>query len=178
MPSGTTGNPTDLRRLRTAAPAAYLISLALLGPFLTPHIGIWDAGIPVGSLGWRFGFVGLVFSSLFYLLLALVLAATTAGYFGHRRTLLLVTLLSALACALLVLGLPLFALDTLQLRKILNPTVFVPYKVAALKGAALAAMGIPVLLLVTLGSHQAWRSLRGPRVAGERQGRTPLIRSA
>jgi hypothetical protein len=168
MPSGA--------QLSRAAPAAYLLALALLGPFLTPHIGIWHADASVGSLNWRFGFAGLIYSSLFYLLLALLLAALAAGYFAHRRTLVTVGVVAVVAAAVLLAGLPIFALDTLQLRKTLNPGIFQSYKEAAMKGAALGALAIPVFLVFGLGALKASRALPRSRGAGDRQVAAPLIR--
>ena len=162
--------------LRRAAPAAYLVALAVLGPFLTPQIGIWHADASVGSLNWRFGFVGLIYSSLFYLLLALLLATLTAGYFAHRRTLIALGIAGVAAAVLLLAGLPLFALDTLQLRKTINPTIFVSYKEAAMKGAALGALAVPVFLVFGFGVLKASRSIPGSRGTGDRQAPAPLIR--
>jgi hypothetical protein len=161
-----------------AAPAAYLLALAVLGPFLTPQIGIWEpiGGVSVGSLSWRFGFQGLIYSSLFYLLIALLLATLTAGYFGHRRALFGLGIVSVILSVLLAAGLPLFALDTLQLRKTLAPQAFEPYKTAAMKGAALAVLAVPLFFLFSLGALRASRALPGSRGAGERQAPAPLIR--
>lgn len=160
-----------------AATAAYLVALAVLGPFLTPQIGIWDpiGGVSVGSLSWRFGFQGLIYSSLFYLLLALLLGALTAGYFGHRRALFGLGIASIILAVLLAAGLPFFALDTLQLRKTLNPEAFQPYKTAAMKGAALAVLAVPIFLVFSLGALQAARGLPVPRSLNGRPA-TPLMR--
>ena len=163
-------------QLRRAAPAAYLAALAVLGPFLTPQIGIWHATAEVGSLNWRFGFVGLIYSSSFYLLLALLIGALTAGYFSHRRALGVLGIVGIAAAVLLLAALPLFALDTLQLRKTLNPGVFLSYKEAALKGAALGALAVPVFLVFSYGVLKALRSLPASRGAGDRQAPAPLIR--
>ena len=163
-------------QLRGAAPAGYLVALAVLGPFLTPYIGIWHADAQVGSINWRFGFLGLTFSSLFYLLLTLVLAALTAGYFAHRRTLTAVGISALVAAVLLLAALPIFGLDTLQLRRTINPQVFASYKVAAMKGGALGALAVPIFLVFGIGAIQASRSLPGSRRTGDRQVPTPLIR--
>jgi hypothetical protein len=170
MPSGA--------QTSRAAPAAYLVALAVLGPFLTPQIGIWEplGGISVGSLSWRFGFLGLIYSSLFYLLIALLLATLAAGYFAHRRTLFGLGIASVILSVLLLAGLPFFALDTLQLRKTLTPTAFQPYKTAAIKGAALAVLAVPIFLVFSLGALTAWRALPGSRGQSERQAPSPLIR--
>ncbi|HSE53161.1 MAG TPA: hypothetical protein VLB00_13290 [Gemmatimonadales bacterium] len=160
-----------------AAPAAYLVALAVLGPFLTPQIGIWEplGGVSVGSLSWRFGFLGLIYSSLFYLLIALLLATLTAGYFAHRRVLFGLGIASVILSVLLLAGLPFFALDTLQLRKTLTATAFQPYKTAAIKGAALAVLAVPIFLVFSLGALKASRALPGWR-GSERQAPSPLIR--
>lgn len=167
--------PSGVQRSRAPAAAAYLIAFAVLGPFLTPQIGIWNAPA-VGSMEWRFGFQGLIYGSLFYLLLALLLAALTAGYFSHRRTLVAVGVVAVAAAVLLLAGLPFFVLDTLQLRKALNPGVFQSYKEAAMKGAALGALAIPVFLVFGHGIIKGSRSIPGARAAGDRQAAVPLIR--
>jgi hypothetical protein len=77
---------------------------------------------------------------------------------------------------LLLAGLPFFALDTLQLRKTLTPTAFQPYKTAAIKGAALAVLAVPIFLVFSLGALTAWRALPGSRGQSERQAPSPLIR--
>jgi hypothetical protein len=165
-------------QLARAAPAAYLLALAVLGPFLTPQIGIWEptGGVSVGSLSWRFGFLGLIYSSLFYLLIALLLATLTAGYFAHRRTLFGLGVVSVILTVLLAAGLPFFALDTLQLRKTLTPQAFEPYKTAAIKGAALAVLAVPIFFLFSFGALKASRALPGSRGAGDREAPAPLIR--
>lgn len=170
MPSGAP--------LSRAAPAAYLLALAVLGPFLTPQIGIWDpiGGVSVGSLSWRFGFLGLIYSSLFYLLIALLLATLTAGFFGHRRALFGLGIVSIMLSVLLLAGLPFFALDTLQLRKTLTPTAYEPYKTAAIKAAALAVLAVPIFLAFSLGALKAARGLPGSRSLNGRTARSPLMR--
>ena len=170
MPSGAP--------LSRAAPAAYLLALAVLGPFLTPQIGIWNptGGVSVGSLSWRFGFQGLIYSSLFYLLIALLLATLTAGYFAHRRALFGLGIASIILSVLLAAGLPLFALDTLQLRKTLAPAAFEPYKTAAIKGAALAVLAVPIFLVFSLGAIKAARGLPGSRGLSDRQAPSLVIR--
>ena len=170
MPSGAP--------LSRAAPAAYLLALAVLGPFLTPQIGIWDpiGGVSVGSLSWRFGFQGLIYSSLFYLLIALLLATLTAGFFGHRRALFGLGIVSIMISVLLLAGLPFFALDTLQLRKTLTPAAYEPYKTAAIKGAALAVLAVPIFLAFSLGALKAARGLSGSRGLNSRSAPSPLMR--
>jgi hypothetical protein len=161
-------HPLDGSLLRSIAPAGYLIAVALLGPFLSPLVGSFTGVVPIGSLAWRFGAFGLFFGSHFYLVLALLVAACAAAALGHRNALFTIALFSLVACIMMLAALPIFSLDTLQMRRALKPDAFQPYRVGALKAAAQAGLGVAILFILFRGSLRAARALPHTRESGRR----------
>ena len=101
----------------------YLVSLALLGPFISPWFGIWFDTSNVGTPMWRFGAYGQAAAAQFYLFMALGVAALIAARLSHRKVLLGLGITAGLiGLALGVAGLS-FILDFLQLRRSMNPTI-------------------------------------------------------
>jgi hypothetical protein len=160
-------------RLLAVGVAGYFLAINLIGPFLSPLLGIWGGRVPIGSLTWRFGFLGLVFNGQFYLLLSLFTATLIAGFLGHRRVMSVISFAALAITALLLFGLPVFSLDTLQMRRSMSPAAFLPFKLSAMKAAAQAAIGIPIFLTIFVTSRRASKALRPARSSSKAAG--PLI---
>ena len=140
------------------APAGYLLAVALLGPFFSPMVSVLSGSMSAGAT-LRYGVIGLYFGVQFYLMLALLLVAATAAASGHRKGLLLTTVVAGLACLLLIVALPAFALDYLQMRRSMPAQAFAPFGLAGKKTAVAAALGVPVFFLIFLGSLRAARAV-------------------
>lgn len=152
---------------------AGLLALALLGPFFSPLIGIWGESAKVGSVLWRFGAYGLVIGGQFYVLAALAVAGLAAASLEQRRILFALAAGTWFLALLLAVGLPLFVLDFLQLKKLMDPKGFGPFKTAAFKVFAMGAMVVPILVFVGFQLRRAGKAIApnnrprgGPLVAG------------
>lgn len=156
-------NHKSLARYPIPGATGYLLSIALLGPFLSPLIGIWGETANVGSVLWRFGAYGLVLGGLFYLLVALAIAALLAAAQGQRKTLLALGVATTILTLLLAVGLPPFVLDFLQLKRSLNPTAFGLLQTTGIKVIAMGIVGIPVLALTANFMVRAGKALEPER---------------
>lgn len=164
--------PTHLRGSLTsvpmAGPACYLICLALLGPAFSPLVGIWGEAANVGGVLWRFGVYGQLASVQFYLFAALAISGLVAASLGHRKTLLALGAAAAVVTLLLAVGLPLFVLDFLQIKRSMSPVAFGPFRTAGSKVLAMGAIGIPILAFIALYLARSGKALgpsRRPRSA-------------
>lgn len=96
---------------------------------------------------WRIGAVGIVSLNMTTLLLALLVTCLTAYHLQHRRTLRTLSVLSLLAAFIAFLVLPLFALDVLELRRLVR---------ADGKGTFDVAMGRAALTILLTACALAW----------------------
>jgi hypothetical protein len=163
---------TDGASFRVFAPAAYLTALAMLGPLISTQIGVWDSPL-VSTTSWRYGVFGLIVGNQFYLMVALGLVAAAATARLHRAALLVVTVISVMMCLFLLVGMPLFLLDTLQLRKGMAPGMFLRVRQGAALGMAQAVLGLPVFVVMAVASWKAWRTIASTRAD---RSRTPSPR--
>ena len=178
MPSADAVGPADASPqagLRRLAAVAYLIALALLGPFFSAHIGAWSGEAPVGSMTWRYGIYGVVVNTQFYLMIALVLAAAAAVVLSHARMLTVVMVVTALFMLFLLAGAPVFVLDTLQMRKSMSRLAFQPYRQPAMQAALQAGLAVPVFLVILIGSFRARRAMVAARSRETRTVAPPII---
>jgi len=144
----------------------HLLALALIGPFVSPLLGIWGASANVGSVIWRFGAFGLLMGGQFYLFAALAASGLAAAYLGQRRVLMGLSVVASILALLFAIGLPAFVLDFLQLKRTMSVTAFGPFKTAGIKVAGMAVLGIPILALIALflrGAGKALEPQRRPR---------------
>src|SRR5688500_5955440 len=163
----------SLNRLPRPGVIASLLALALLGPFFSPLIGIWGDSAKFVSVLWGIGAYGLVIGGQFYLVAALAVGALAAAALGRGKHLRVLSWVTAVLALLLAAGLPLFVLDFLQLRRLMDPAVFGPFKTAAFKVFAMAAIGIPILGFAAIQLRRAGKAIPpdsrprgGPLVAG------------
>lgn len=159
---------------RALAPAAYLIALGMLGPLISPQIGVWDSSL-FGTTSWRYGLFGLIVGNQFYLMIALALVAAAASVRLHRRVLLLVAVISAIMSLLLLVGTPLFILDTLQLRRGMAPGMFLRVRQGAAQATAQVALALPVFLVMAFACWKARRAIAGTRADRNRTASPRII---
>lgn len=131
----------------------------------------------VGSLQWRFGSVGLLFGNMGTIVLGTGLAGLVAAILGHRGVLRAIGFFSVLMAVVVLALLVLFALDAIQMRRL----VAVAMKRSILVSSAGAAFSatFAMLALVTLGRS----SLIASRADRPSAGRTkaapsPLVAQA
>lgn len=152
--------------------AGYLVSAALLGPFIAPIVGIGDEVVTAGSLRWRFGLLGIVFNSAGYLLLAVLIAGLVAAARRQRGVVLLLGLLTGVIALLFLGGLGLFALDALQLRQMVPESIRGTVTVRSVQSLGIGGLAFLVLITVALSFLRAGRAL-APR---NRPGAPAIIR--
>jgi hypothetical protein len=103
------------RYTRALYPIAFLLILVPLADLLI-------RGFPpqFGSLQWRFGIVGVLFSNLGTILLGAGLVGLIAAFNGHRGMLRALGYVALLVAAVILALLVLFALDAVQVRTLQN----------------------------------------------------------
>lgn len=163
---GETLNP----QFRTAG---YLVlSLAALFPLLDLFSGLMPPSF--GNATWRFGAVGLFSNFAMGLSLELFLMAVIAAVSNQRRVLLVLGVLSALLAVVLLGSSVLFALDALQTRARVNPTLLRRFDFAA--GGAVAKLLLYAVMNLVLARGEFLAARRRSRPTGRTRGLvTPVV---
>lgn len=121
---------------------------------------------------WRLGVVGVVTLSLPTMLLAVLVAALAAWRLEHRRVLRTIAILAAASSVLLVLVLPFFALDVIELRRLVQPDGRASFH---------ATMARAALTVLAAAAVAAWVAFAAWKAAGRRpaaEGRSRGMRSS
>lgn len=135
--------------------ALYVVALAFILPSLMEFLLV-SFPYRVGTAQWRFGALGLLFNSvLFSPIIGLTLAALTSVILGHRGVSRTVAVLTGILALVLLLGIPFFILDFLQLRASVNPQVKRAFDFTSLKATITGALMCVTALSVAVGT---WRS--------------------
>jgi|GEM_PF-3961349 len=151
----SSSQPTPLALPRPMLMALYLVALAFILPSLTEFMLV-TLPYRFGTAQWRFGAVGLLFNSvLFSPIVGLSLAAVVSVMLGHRTIARVVAVLAALMALFLVLAVPLFTLDFLQLRAMVNPQAKRPFDLTSLKATLTGLLMAATALSVAIAT---WRS--------------------
>ena len=145
------------------ATIGYLLALGMLGPALSPYVGVWGDLANEGSVLWRFGIYGQLATSQFYVLVSLALFAVTAAAFGHRGVLRATGIVAIVLAVLLAAGGPFFALDYLQVKKSMTPIAFAPFKSTAFKVVGMAFLSVIVLITIAVATFRAARVFKDSR---------------
>ena len=138
--------PNPLRPLYLAL---YLVALVLVLPPILEYLIVLSAPYQLGNTQWRFGAVGLFVNSFaFSPLLGVTLAIFTALQLGHLRTSRVLSILAIVAGVGVLLSLPLFLLDFLQVRAGVAEQAKRAFTITSVKatisGVIVAATGIAV----------------------------------
>ena len=138
--------PNPLRPLYLAL---YLVALVLVLPPILEYLIVLSAPYQLGNTQWRFGAVGLFVNSFaFSPLLGVTLAIFTALQLGHLRTSKVLSILAIVAGVGVLLSLPLFLLDFLQVRAGVAEQAKRAFTITSVKatisGVIVAATGIAV----------------------------------
>ena len=146
----STLSPQARRLLPLLYLAAALIfldqALDILGGVWPPHFDLTN---------WRVGTFGVVLARLEFIALADALAVATALFLDHRKVLAFLAIVHLVAGLVIVAGTGLFALDVLQLRRLMRPERVRQLDIAALRtvvvagAAALACLIFPIAVYRT-----------------------------
>ena len=118
---------------------------------------LWPVGL--GSAEWRFGAMGLLSSAMAQPLLGSVIVVVVATHGERRRLQGFMCGLNALAAMLLVLALPLFVLDSMELRSVVPETNVGAFDMAALGAVLLHGLTVLVLAALSWAGYKSWRRL-------------------
>jgi len=138
--------PNPLRPLYLAL---YLVALVLVLPPMLEYLIVLSAPYQPGNTQWRFGAVGLFVNSFaFSPLLGVTLAIFTALQLGHVKTSKALSILAIVGGVGVLLSLPLFLLDFLQVRAGVAEQAKRAFTITSVKatisGLIVAATGIAV----------------------------------
>jgi len=155
---------------RTLLASVYLVSAAFILPSFMEWMLVSYPYRP-GLTNWRFGTIGLLFNSvvvspIFGLTLA-ALVATALGHKGVQRT---VAILAALVGLGLLVALPFFALDYVQLRAQVNPNGTRAFDMLSIKASLTGLLMATTALMVAWGT---WRAAATPKAAKTRASSRP-----
>lgn len=143
---------------RSLLAALYLVAAVLILP---PLLEFALVSLPprLGDPRWRFGTAGLLFNNASLLpLLGLSLAAVVSVRLEHRVVARLVAVLLVLFGLGLLVVLPLFVLDFLQLRPDVNPNMLRTVELTSLKAIV---TGVILCLATFAVGLAAWRAATG-----------------
>ncbi len=121
----------------------------------------------LGDVRWRFGGVGVLFNTaLLPPLIGLTLIVFAAMHLEHRRVARVVSILALVRAAVLVLLMPFFMLDYLQLRKLVNPQALRAFDLTTLKATLTGLVMVAIAIAVGMAGL---RSTRLPKLAAARR---------
>jgi hypothetical protein len=131
----STLSPQGRRLLALLYVAAAII---LLDQLVDLGGGVWPFHPEMPN--WRVGSFGVALSRLEFLALADALAVATALYLDHRRVLVFLAVMHLLVGVVLLAGMALFTLDTLQIRRVIRSDRVRQLDIAALRTLAMAGI--------------------------------------
>ncbi len=114
----------------------------------------------IGSLQWRFGMVGLLFGNLGTVVLGLGLLGFFAAILGHRGVLRTVGLVAVILAVVLFALMVLFALDAIQMRRLVAVAMKRSILVSSAGAAISASLGMIALLAIGRSALLASRADR------------------
>jgi hypothetical protein len=135
---------------------SYLIAFSLS---IIPPIDAVMQTLPMrfGDPRWRWGAFGLMSNAMMIPMIGLLIAFVVASLFEHRLFQRILGVFTAVLAVGTLIGLGLFALDTLQLHKQVQERGLLAFRVAALTATTKAIVG-----MLTLGGF-TWTAFTGPK---------------
>jgi hypothetical protein len=115
---------------------------------------------------WRVGAFGVTLARLEYLALADALAVATAFYLEHRKVLIGLAAAHLVVGVGILAGLGLFTLDTLQIRRLMQPERVRRLDIAALRTLALGGSAALACFILTI---TVWKSRQRPAKEAKRE---------
>ena len=152
----------------------YALALLLfLQPFIETTSAVWP--FRFGEVGWRFATVGILYTMLPTLLFALLIMAIAAFLLGHRTVLQIGGVLALILGVAVILLTSSFALDALQLRRIVRPDARGGYDLAIIKTVVTALIAIAACTMLGVGAFRATQRLGVPGAARRRDAGAGLL---
>lgn len=135
---------------------AYLVAFSLA---VIPPIDALMQTMPIrfGETRWRWGAFGLLSNAMMIPLIGFLIAFVVATVFEHRVFQRVLGAIAAMIGVGTLIGLGMFALDSLQLHKDVTPKMALAFNVACTTGGLKAMIG-----MLTLFGF-AWTSFTGPK---------------
>ncbi|MFQ5705294.1 MAG: hypothetical protein ACE5HT_14900 [Gemmatimonadales bacterium] len=129
----------------------------------------------LGNVQWRYGFAGLLSGFLHTPLLGMLIATVAATFFRHRTVLQLLAAVSVVSAAALLIVMPLFILDVLELRASTPPE-----RIAAFQAGALFALfkhftAMIAFTLLGVGGFKTAAPMPGNRGSDKRRADAVLV---
>lgn len=145
---------TPLSIPRSLLLAFYVVAVAFILPSLMEFLLV-SYPYRVGTAQWRFGALGLLFNSvLFSPIIGLALAAATAVMLEQRTVARVLSILTGIVALFMLIGLPFFILDFLQLRASVNPQAKRAFDFTSLKATLTGGLMFLTAVSVAVGT---WR---------------------
>jgi hypothetical protein len=139
--------------------ALYAVAaLMIIVPLLEVVLSVWP--LRLNQTSWRFGTFGLLSQTIMTPLLGLLLLVIATVLIGYWRALQAIAVLAALAALFLLIGLPLFALDAVQMRAQVRPQAMRAYDLSATMAALKLTATFFIAVFIALGSWKAARENR------------------
>ncbi len=159
-----------LKHLTT--PLLLFAVLLIVVPAMELADAVWPVGL--GNAEWRFGAVGLLSNTLLEPLLGSAIIIVVATLSDKRRILVNMSVINGLAALLLFVAIPLFMLDSIELRSRVPPEATLRFDVAASK--AVFVHGLAVIVLAGLSFAGLKSSKRLDRHSKDRsKGESPKM---
>jgi len=135
---------------------SYLIAFTLS---IIPPIDAVMQTIPMrlGDPRWRWGAFGLMSNAMMLPMIGLLIAFVVASLFEHHLFQRILGVVAAIVAVVTLVGIGMFALDTLQLNKDVRPQGIMAFRVACLTATMKAGIGMLTL------SGFAWTAFTGPK---------------
>lgn len=143
-----------------------LAVLLFLQPFIEAFAATWPPR--ASEVGWRFAVTGILYTMLPTVLVALLIAAVAAFFLGHRTGLRIVGVIALVLGVVVILLTSSFALDALQLRRIVRPEAKGGYDLAGIKAVVTALLAIASCTVLGVGAFRATQRLPAPEASRRR----------
>lgn len=166
-------NESQRGRLETVAgPIGFVALLLVAVPVFDLFANVWP--LRPTNLHWRFGTSGLLSGFLLTPLLGMALLTAVAAVQSRRGTLLTLTLANAAGALILLLLVPLFTLDFLQLRGTVPAVEKALFDASGVKAVVKHAACALAFAALAFGNLRLWRAAHS-RKRAEATGRPVLV---
>lgn len=160
---------------RYLASPAYAMA-AILVAFPTAEVVLSLIPWRFGVTAWRFSAVGLLSRALMTPMLGVLMLAGLAILLGHRRFLRVLSVLSILGAAVLLVALGTFVLDALEMRGQVRPELKRAFDTASLQAAVKLLISAVWLGMLAAAGFRVTRRARAERRSGRRT--EPILAAA
>lgn len=157
------------------ATALYLVAVALIAQGVAHALNVGGIAAPIGSVRWRFGFMGIVFLQVSFPLLGLAFGSLTAALLRHRHILLAFTGVQGLLGVAAGGALIMFLLDAAQIGATVPPALRGNYNVVVAQTSAFGAGAVLLILGLAMGSLRALRADPGARARAKAPAAPPIV---